>query len=215
MTLRTSLLALALLLATATRVVAAPELGDQVIYHVNELEDRTAVVTGIVSGTTVDLVAFSDGDDYGDGNPGSQPAAIYRNVTPGVSSQQYSTGTSVSDLVASLGYLQPPSGVSSSGLTLGGSGVQLSALRPVLLTVRGTASVSATQSFAIELRCDSGTTPTAVVDDATGSLGVTLGLAAVMPWKLVGMVHAGDYCRVVQASGAGTVAITGANAQAL
>lgn len=230
MTLRTSLtslLALALLLAFTASAVADPHVGDQVIYHTTPDEDRTALVAAVVSGTTIDLVAFSDGDDYGDGNPGSQPAAIYRNVPLGASSGQYSTGTSVaatvSDVLTGLGLLQAPNGVSGSGLTLGGAGVQLSATRPVMLVVRGTASLVSTlsggQAYALELRCDTGTTPTTVVDDAAGSVTQSLGLSVTLtelqPWKLVALRPAGDRCRVVQASGAGTVTISGATAQEL
>ena len=215
-------LALALIAASASVVRAAPALGDQVVYRSSSTESRTAVVTAVVSGTTIDLVAFSDGDDYGDGNQGSTPAAIYRNVVPGTGIGEYTIGTSVADLVASLGYLQTPTG-SSPSLTLGGSGVQLSATRPVLLTVRGTASMVSTlaggQAYTVELRCDAGSTPTTVVDDAAGSLAQTVGLSVTLTvaqsWKLVQLVPAGQYCRVVQASGAATLSVTGAIAAAL
>jgi len=209
------LIPLALLAAILPRTAhAAPAVGDQVIYHVNAGEDRTAVVTGIVSGTTVDIVAFSNGSDFGDGNPGWMGAAIYTNVTPGTSFGQYSTGTSVADLVSGLGYLQPPVG-SSPGLSLAGGAIQLSASRTVLLTVRGTASMVSGQGFVLELRCDAGSTPTAVVDDATGSLSDAPGATVVVPWKLVAMAPPGQYCQVVQASGAASLTLTGATAATL
>lgn len=205
-------------------------------------------VTHVVTGDTVHLTCFSDGSEWADVGYGTQAAGIsgqcYLSVSmgSGVGEWQavnvesyattgelddYATHGDVSTAIAAIPYdpgrMAIAGAGSSAGLTLGAAGVQLSTTRPTSLVVRGTASMTSTlaggQAFTVELRCDSGATPTAVVDDASGSLTQTLGLtvtlAALQPWKLVYNVPAGHYVRVVQSAGAATLALTGATKQVL
>ena len=237
-------------LAFTSVASASPAVGQLVSYRTATSQHNLAVIGRVVSGTTVDLVAFSDGTTWQDGGTPSGVATItYTSIAQGTGVGQWEPTTVVEDTIAAAGYalesyvdtataglattsyvdtagagyLALPPAPSSTSLTLGGSGVQISSTRPALLTVRGTAAMTSTlaggQAYTVELRCDSGSTPTAVVDDASGSLTQTLGasvtLAEVQPWKLVTMARAGDYCRIVQSSGAATLAVTGSSAQSL
>jgi hypothetical protein len=189
------------------------------------------VITSIVSGSTVDVVLFSDGDTWPDVGYGTYDAGIgaklFTSLSTGtgvlewhaVNPESYADAGTVSSSIATAitAALAVPGSGASAGLTLGGAGVQLSTTRPVLLMVRGTASMTSTlaggQGFTVELRSDSNSTPTAVVDDATGSLTQTLGISVTLTdldaWKLGAVVLAGDRVRVVQSAGAATVALTG------
>lgn len=243
---------IAVVLAFASVAAAAPAVGDLVKLRIANSQFVLAVVGRVVSGTTVDLVAFTDGTTWQDtGTPSNFATLPYYSVTPGTSVGQYQTTTIIADIIAAAGYatqsyadsaaaaataglatetyvdaagagyLALPPAPSSGGMTLGGSGVQLSATRPVLLTVRGTATMVSTlgagQAFTVELRCDANATPTTVVDDQAGSYTDALGVVttSVVPWKLVTMARAGDRCRVVQSAGTATLALTGSSAQAL
>lgn len=244
----TKLIAALVLLALTSVAAASPVVGELVTYRTATSQYNLAVIGRVVSGSTVDLVAFSDGTTWQDqSTPPGVATITYYSVALGSSVGQYQATTIIEDTIDAAGfateawvssngyattsyvnglapnYLALPPAPSSASLTLGGSGVQLHASRPVLVTVRGTASMTSTlaggQAYTVDLRCDSGSTPTAVVDDAAGSLTQTLGLSVslteVQPWKLVTLARAGDYCRVVQSAGAATLALTGSSAQAL
>lgn len=263
------LLPIALLILFASSVAtASPAVGDLVRYRTATSQYHLAVVGRVVSGTTVDIVAFSDGTTWQDmGTPPGAATITYYGLTLGTGVGQYQPTTIVADAAAAAGFattsatsaaiassasalngtittlsgsvstlsstvaalssssathLVQPIAPATAGLSLGGVGVQLSATRAVLLTVRGTASMTSTlaggQAFGVELRCDSGSTPTTVVDDASGALSQTLGisvtLTAQQPWKLVTIARPGDFCRVVS-GGTATVSLSGSSKQAL
>jgi hypothetical protein len=123
--------------------------------------------------------------------------------------------------------LAAPGSPQAVSLTLGAaSGTQLDAARPCLLVVRGTGaptlSATGSQAYTVQLLTGStasGPAPSTVVDDAQGALAATLlvGITttATEPWKLVTIVPAGEYVRVVQSAGAATCAITAATKQVM
>lgn len=273
------LLALTALTASAA---AAPVVGDVVSYRTATSQHNLATVVRIVSGTTVDLVVFSDGTTWQDySSPASISSFVYNAVALGTSVGQYQATTIVADAAAAGGaatqsyvtsaistatsglastsyvgsavaglasvsyvdaavsggtaglasesyvdglgptYLKLPAAPAGAGLTLNGAGTLLSSTRPVHVVVRGTASMVSTlgtgQAFTVDLRCDSNTTPTAVVDDQSGSYTDALGVTTnvTVPFKLVSIARAGDRCRVVQSAGAATLSVTGSSAQTL
>lgn len=184
------------------------------------------VALGTAVGTYQVTTLVADAAVAGGAATQSYVTGAIATATSGLASTSY-VGSAVAGLasesyVDGLGpsYLALPPAPSSAGLTLGGSGVQLSSTRPVHVVVRGTASMTSTlgsvQGYTVELRCDANTTPTAVVDDATGSLTLNVGSGIdVQPWKLVALARAGDKCRVVQSAGAATLTLTGSPMQAL
>lgn len=260
-------LSIAVVLALAPHALASPTVGDLVSYRTATSQHNLAVVGRVVSGSTVDIVAFSDGTNWQDGGtPWGVATITYPSVALGTGVGQYQPTTIIADIATAAGfvtsgvvtsaitsatsglastsyvgsavaglasasyvdglgptYLALPPAPASGGMSLGGSGVQLSATRPVLLTIRGSATMTSTlaggQAYTVELRCDSGATPTTVVDDAGGSInqqvGLSVTLTEIQPWKLVTMARAGDKCRVVQAAGAATLSLTGSSAQPL
>jgi hypothetical protein len=230
-------LAIFFVLSVASAALASPVVGEQVVLRTGTSQYFPGTVASIVSGSTINLVAHTDGSTWADnGTPGYIPTRTFTSIALGTGVGQYQPTTIIADTVAAVGYalesyvdgltpsyLALPAAPSSSGMTIGGSGVQIHATRPSLVVVRGTASMTSTliggQAYTVELRCDSNATPTTVVDDAAGSLNQALGLSVtlvdVQPWKLVTMARGGDYCRVVQSAGAATLALTGAPRQAL
>lgn len=254
-------MAFALLLSLSSSIASAQAVGDLVTLRIATSQYNLAIVGKVVSGTTLNLVAFTDGGTWQDtSDPPNFSTITYYNRTPGTSVGQYQTTTIIADTVSAAGfatsssvtsaiaaavaglatssyvdvaaadlesyvdtlgptYLALPTAPSSAGLTLGGAGVQLSATRPVQLVVRGTATMASllgsTVAFTVELRCDSGSTPTAVVDSDAGSFADTVAATSVVPWKLVTMAREDDYCRVVQSAGAATLALTGSSKQPL
>lgn len=262
--------------------IGAPAVGDWVSYRTSTSQHNLAMVGRVVSGTTVDVVAFSDGTTWMDGGTPAQVATItYTSVALGTGVGQYQPTTIVADAAAAGGaatmayvasaiasataslastsyvasavsglattayvdaelggatsglatesyvdalgptYLKLPTAPAGAGLSLNGAGTLLSTTRPVLVVARGTASMVSTlglgQAFLVELRCDGNTTPTAVVDDQSGSYTDALGVttSVIVPWKLVSMARAGDRCRVVQPAGSATITVTGSTAQPL
>lgn len=212
--------------------MSAPVLGQTVLIKIqlSPLREVPLEVTLVHDEDTVNGVALIDGpDDWPTNGPTTHPTLWFEEVTRGTGLHQwreaevpgtieeaitaataaYATEVYVDNAAATR--MSVPGGSSSAGLTLNGAGVQLSATRPCWLVVRGTASMASTllngQSYTVELRVDSSSTPTTVVDDDQGSLSGVLA-TDVDGWKLCAFVPAGHYARVV-GSGTATLALTG------
>lgn len=193
------------------------------VYHADTGRDLYGFVTHDNGGGNVDIVLMTDSTDW--------PAP------PDVLSYTFSTrlyegidqGSSVGEWepwnpnpVDISGLCDVPGAVTSAGLTLGASAVQLSTTRPALLAVRGTASQVSTliagQAYTVQLIVGPTNTPSAVVDDASGSftqaLGLTVTLTDLDAWKLVTIVPAGYYVKAaVLAGSTATVVLTASSMQ--
>ena len=202
--------------------------GQVVLLKTSSTRTTPALVTHVNSGDNINLVAAIDNSsDWPDpvNVPSSHPTWLYESVDKGTGVGEWQDATvpvAVTDAISTAadGRLANAGAPTSAGLTLGGSGVQLSSTRPTRLNARLTASMTSTllgpQNYTVELRCDSGSTPTTVVDDASGALS---GVAATtdQPAKLSVLVPAGHYCRIVTsaASANATVTLVAATKQVL
>ncbi|HKP06391.1 MAG TPA: hypothetical protein VJU58_03985 [Microbacterium sp.] len=188
-------------------------------------------IVSIVSGDTVDITELSDGDDWPEEGNGTYDwgigAKVFRSVPKGTDIGEWQELDDPALAAAIPALLAAPDIPTSLSLTLGAaSGVQVSATRPALVVVRGTGapalSATGTQAFTVQLLVGdtaSGPAPSTVIDDVDGSVNATLilGVATTttMPWKLVAIVPAGKYIRVVQSAGAATTTLTAATKQPL
>ena len=208
------------ILATLTATsFASPAVGEVVVIRTSSTRYAPALVTKVVSGDTVNLVAVIDSTaDWPDpvNMDYMHPAWLYTSVDKGTDVGEWQESTIPAPVTDAIevevdGRLANPGAPVSAGLTLDGAGVQFSATRPVRLNVRLTASMTSTllgpQSYTAELRCDSGSTPTTVVDAATGGLS---GVVATtdQPVKLSALVPTGHYCRAVTAAASANTTLT-------
>lgn len=98
-------LSILILMAIATSAMASPVVGDLVRFRVATAQYNLAVVGRVVSGTTVDLVAFSDGTTWQDtGTPSNYATLTYYSATPGTGVGQYQPTTIVADVIAAAGF---------------------------------------------------------------------------------------------------------------
>lgn len=200
-----------------------PFVGQRVVYRVASSDYRSARVTEVVSGSTVNLVAFSTGDAWGDGDPGSQAGKVYGSISQGtaVGTWQEAAGVdpAVASAIADAVATAAPGFSSAAGA---GSPVSLAlntarqphATRPVRVTVYGTWSWSLTaigsQSGTAALQSDSSATPSTQrgLTSATRALGVGISIndSGSMPWSMTYDVPAAHYYQIATA-GTGTFAI--------
>lgn len=198
--------------------------GQQAVYRLESSRYVNAVVTKIVSGSTVELVCFSDGSAWGDGDPASLGAKVYDSVALGTSVGQWQPGTVVDDAVAagvaglaSEAYVDSAStaclavpGASSTVSLASGTPRQPSATRPVLVMVSGSWSWSlnaiGTVTGSLTLKADSSSTPTTVIRAPAWSRGITVGVVVgdtgTMPVEFDLVVPPGHYYSVTSAGGA-------------
>lgn len=192
-----------------------------------------AIITGVVSGTTVNLLVgnddpFTQWDDpsqspgyitwipiaavpKGSGLAAWQDATTPDPVLAAVASAVTAALASTTSFMVSAVSESTPTRTLNANFTP-------SATRPVLCIYTGTwtGSLSVTGSLAgvLELRSDTSATPTTKRLDAqpglnmTLSVGVTVG--ATIPWELMYLCPLGHNVRLVS-SGTGTFAITGQN----
>lgn len=73
--------------------------GQQAVYRLASSRYMQALVTKIVSGNTIELVAYSDGSAWGDGDPASLGAKLYESVALGTGVGEWQPGTLVGDAV--------------------------------------------------------------------------------------------------------------------
>lgn len=199
-----------LVLGVSGAAFATPVTGQSVIYRYDSTHSYAATVAHANGDGTADLVIYNwypYNFGFGLSSLYGAPATYLQGVTEGTTDNRWTANPDVlsqadiDDAVVDL--LEQPGAPVSAGLTLGGAGVQFSATRATRLNVRITTSLSSTllgpQSYTVELRCDSGSTPTTVVDDVIGGLS---GVVATVdqPAKLSALVPAGHYCRVVTAA---------------
>lgn len=208
----------------SSSAIADPVVGQGVIFRYDSTHIYPAIITKIVSGNTVNLVALSAINSvwYSGGPDGSVVAAIpfasvqmeedtdYRwwpneNVpVEGPQGPQGETGaTGASSNIASI---------STPSLTLNGSGVQFSSTNETIYTVSvsisGTVNLTTSFDGDISLLCDANTTPSTVVgvvgNSSTGTvvlgLNETRGAKYTMSWRL----SAGHRCRLTTTTNAGT-----------
>jgi hypothetical protein len=180
-----------------------------------------AVITGVVSGTTVNLIIGNDDPtvqwDDPSQSPGSVPWLPLTGVTKGASLGQWQDAVTPDPVLSAIAAVALSTGVSESTPTRAlNANFTPSSTRPVLCIYTGTwsGSLSVTGSLAgvLELRSDTSATPTTKRIDAqpglnmTLSVGVTVG--ATIPWTLTYLCPINHNVRLVS-SGTGTFALTG------
>lgn len=192
--------------------------GQQAVYRLATSRYVQAIVTKIVSGDTVELVCFSDGSAWGDGDPASLGAKVYDSIALGTAVGEWQPGTIVSNAIATCeayadagdaGRCAVP-GASSTVSLSSGTSRQPSATRPVLVMVSGSWSWNltaiGTQTGSLTLKSDSSSTPTTVIRAPSWSRGITVGAligdTGTMPVEFDLLVPAGDYYSVTAAGGA-------------
>lgn len=201
--------------------------GQRIIYRLASSDYRPACITAIVSGSTVNLVAFTTGDDWFPGMPGDIPASYVGGAAQGTAVGEWQEDTGVDPSVSAeidadvAGRCAVPAEGSSVGLALN-TPRQPHATRPVRLSVYGTwawvLSAIGSQSGTATLKSDSASTPTnthGVASCARGiSVGITVGDTGTMPWSMSYEVPAGHYYQIAT-TGTGTFAITHIDEQVL
>jgi hypothetical protein len=207
--------------------------GQQAVYRLASSRYMQAVVTKIVSGSTVELVVLGDGVAWGDGDPASLGAKVYTSIPQGSDVGEWLPGTIVDDTVtAAVAGLASGTYVDAEvagACAVPGAGApislalstprQPSATRPTQLTVYGTMELASTvltpQSATVELQSSASSTPTAVVGGPlTASLSGVLA-TQMSPWTVTYIVPPAHYYQVVKTAGAGTVSITHINEQVM
>lgn len=188
-----------------------PQLGQQIIYRVASSDYRDGVVAEVVSGNTVNLVVFSNGDAWGDGDPGSLASKCYANIAMGTGVGEWQAGTVVSDAIAAAApnYCAVP-GASSTVSLAASTPRQPSATRPVAVMLTGSWSWNltaiGTQTGSLSFQSDSSATPTTPIFAPSWSrsvtVGITVGDAGTIPVCMTYIVPPGDYYQVVTAGGA-------------
>lgn len=165
-------------------------LGQQAVYRLETSRFVQAIVTKIVSGNTVQLVCFSDGSAWGDGDPASLGAKVYNSVAMGSSVGEWQPGTLIGDAVAGLAsesYVDSliddcvaVPGASSSVSLAASTPRQPSGARPVMVMITGSWSWNltaiGTQTGSLSLQSDNTTTPTTVIYAPAWSRGVGVGV---------------------------------------
>lgn len=198
--------------------------GQQAVYRLESSRYVQAVVSKIVSGDTVDLVAFCDGSAWGDGDGTDVVAKLYTSIALGTAVGEWQPGTIVSDAVtagtsglAAESYVDTACaalcnvpGASSTVSLSSGTARQPSATRPVLVMVSGSWSwnltATGTQTGSLTLKSDSASTPTTVIRAPAWSRGIGVGVAindtGTMPIEMDLIVPPGHYYSVTAAGGA-------------
>jgi hypothetical protein len=200
-----------------------PTLGQQAVYRLGSSRYVQAIVTKIVSGDTVQLVCFSDGSAWGDGDPASLGAKVYDSIALGSGVGEWQPGTLVGDAITAattnLATYSYTDGGDAARCALpgAGSGVSLalatprrpSTTRPTRVDVYGQFTLAtallAAQGATVVLQVDSSATPSTTV---AGPLTVNNGIGTVgtaqIPWTMSYEVPTGHYYQVVQSATVGT-----------
>lgn len=214
--------------ADATNVA----IGQNVTYHYNLTQDYNAIVTRVVSGTTVNLVAFANGDAWWqDGNYGTTATVRYTSVdygAQGIAANTWSesaigvgaTGaTGATGAQGAQGTTGPSALVtntSSGSYTLNGSGIQCSSTKDceidVSVDVSGSVTVSGGYDGDVTLLCDTSATPTTVVEVLgnrnTGTVVVGLALTVGGTLLFHATQPAAQFCRFTTTNNVGTPTYT-------
>jgi len=196
--------------------------GQRIVYRLAESDYRSARITKIVDGTTVNLVAFATGDEWWPGVPGDVPAMYIGEVAQGTAVGTWQEASGVDPAVeAAIGdRCAVPAAGTHPTLALN-TPRQPNASRPTCVTVYGTwawsLSAIGSQAGTATLQSDGSSTPTTVQGIASCargvSVGITVGDTGTMPWVLTYEVPAGHYYQIAT-SGSGTFAITHITEQA-
>jgi hypothetical protein len=224
------------LLIAAVALAAPPQVGQIVTIKTQASPDRfsPALVTKVISGDTVNVVALLEANDdwpapsYA--SP-SHPAWLYINVakgtgvgewqenTAGVGPQGPTGATGATGSTGATGATGPGAVVLSQStptLTIGGSAVQFSTTNDTIYTasikILTTLSLSGGAAGHVDLLCDATATPSTIVQtvqsESTGTLTIGLNLQAsntlVVSWR----VPAGHRCRLVSTNDTGTPTYT-------
>lgn len=213
-------------------------LGQQAVYRLDSSRYMQAIVTNIISGDTVELVAFQDGTAWGDGDGTNVASKLYNSVDKGTGVGEWQPATVVSDAVAAgvatcEGYTDTaisglPAPDISGACAVPGAGSAVgsptlnsprrpSATRPTQITVYGSVAMTSTilgpQSATVVLKADTSATPTTAV----GSLPFALsgvGATATMPFTMTYDVPANHYYQVTATTSANaTVTLSHINEQ--
>lgn len=180
------------------------------VYHAATGRNLYGFVTHDNGGGNVDIVLLTDSTDWPappDVLSYTFSTRLYEDIDQGTSIGQWEPWNP--NPVVLSGLCNVPSAVTSAGLTLGGSAVQLSTTRPALLIVRGTASQVSTliagQSYTVQLIVGPTSTPTTVVDEDSGEFTQTLGITVTLTdkdnWKVITIVPSGYYVKAAVLAG--------------
>ena len=198
--------------------------GQPAVYRLGSSRYVQAVVTKVVSGDTVELVAFSDGSAWGDGDPASLGAKVYDSIALGTGVGEWQPGTLVDAAIAAATtnlatYSYVDSGVAGRCAVPGaGSAVgspafatprRPSTTRPTRVTVYGSFAMASTllgpQSGTATLLADSSATPSTQVGVAPAALSGVAANATV-PWTMTYDVPANHWYQVTVSVSANTTA---------
>jgi len=213
---------IALLLAVlSAQATAAPVVGQGVIFRYDSTHIYPAVVTKVVSGNVVNLVALTAMYSvwYSGGPDGSLvPAMAFASVDRAANTDYRwieNPDVPVEGPQGPQGDAGPGSAVSGSStptLTLNGSSVQFDATHDTIYTgifsVSGTISLSGGYDGLVNLFCDTNSTPTTLIAGAGGAAGGTVVVGLNMTtsgyYTMTARVAAGHRCRLTTTSAVGT-----------
>lgn len=198
--------------------------GQQAVFRKASSRYMQGIVSAIVSGDTVDVVVLSDGDAWGDGDPGSVPAKLFESVALGTGVGEWQPGTLVADAItaattnlATYAYADSGDaarlalpGASSTVSLAASTPRQPSTTRPVMVMVTGSWSWNltalGTQTGSLSFQSDSSATPSTAIYAPAWSRGITVGITVgdtgTVPvcWQYI--VPVGHYYQIVAAGGA-------------
>lgn len=186
--------------------------GQRVVYRLATSDYRTARVTKIVSGTTVNLVAFATGTDWYTGVPGDITSMYFADVAQGTAVNQWQEESAIDPAVqVAIDECCTLPGAGSTVSLATNTPRQPSATRPVRVTASGSWSWSlsaiGTVAGTLAIHSDSSSSPTTPRAHAPCSRSVTVGVvvgdAGSLPWCLEYVVPAGHYYQLAT-SGSGT-----------
>lgn len=185
--------------------------GQQAVYRLGASRYMQAIVTKIVSGDTVELVAFQDGAAWGDGDGTNIAAKLYDSVALGTGVGEWQPGTLVSAAItaattdlATYSYVDSETaslcevpGAGSSQVSLGLNAARRpSTTRPVQVNATGQISLTSTllgaKAAAVSLLSDASNPPTTSRGTQPFNLSGVVATVAP-PWSLTYDVPPGHY----------------------
>lgn len=194
--------------------------GAQIIYTDPWGDTHDAIVDAIVSGDTINLVAFTNGTIWGSGSPAAVPALTFASVPKGVGINTWTDGTATATAVnALLGAAIAGALVSTLGVPPAGTGrtptfntaYQPNATRPTLLSWWGSVTSTLTLTGTagqIEILSDASNPPATtrgkIVGGATNGIAVAVGLTLVNGGGGAYIVPAGHFVMFKSTSLVGT-----------
>jgi hypothetical protein len=207
-----------LLLLLSAQAAADPVVGQGVIFRYDSTHIYPAVVTKVVNGNTVNLVALTAMNSvwYSGGPDGSVvPALAFGNVDRAADTDYRwieNPNVPVEGPQGPPGPGSAVSGTSTPTLTLNGSAAQFDATHDTIYTgifsVSGTINLTTGFDGLVNLLCDTNTTPTTVIAGvgAVASGTVILGINMVTGgyYTMTARVAAGHRCRLTTTSAVGT-----------